>query len=104
MIILIRFLVISIIFAYLKKSIYRDVHLIMRMNKYLKKGLVFLVIGILLCYWGLISKDPIASFYKIPLVLGVISFGYGFITIIYSLIRKIERRSILEERSGNESD
>lgn len=75
----------------------------MRMNKYLKKGLIFLGLGMLLCYWGLVSKDPIASFYKIPLVLGVISFGYGFITVIYSLIRKIERRSILEERSDSES-
>ena len=74
------------------------------MNKYLKKGLIFLAIGMLLCYWGLVSKDPIASFYKIPLVLGVISFGYGFITIIYSLIRKIERHSILDERAENENE
>lgn len=70
-----------------------------KMNKYLKRGLVFLIIGVLLCYYGVYSKDPIASFYKIPLVLGVLSFGYGFIMVIYSLMRKIERGSILEERA-----
>lgn len=74
------------------------------MNKYLKRGLIFLVLGILLCYYGVASKDPIASFYKIPLVLGVVSFGYGFIMVIYSLMRKIERESILEERAEHKND
>lgn len=58
-----------------------------------------MIIGVLLCYYGVYSKDPLASFYKIPLVLGVFSFGYGFIMVIYSLMRKIERESILEERT-----
>lgn len=74
------------------------------MNKYLKRGLIFLIIGVLLCYYGVYSKDPLASFYKIPLVVGVVSFGYGFIMILYSLIRKIERKSILEERAEHEND
>lgn len=60
------------------------------------------MLGILLCYYGVYSKDPLASFYKIPLVVGVVSFGYGFIMIIYSLMRKIERNSILEERAEEE--
>lgn len=72
------------------------------MNKYLKRGLIFLIIGILLCYYGVYSKDPLASFYKIPLVVGVVSFGYGFVMIIYSLMRKIERKDILEERAEQE--
>ena len=72
------------------------------MNKYLKRGLIFLIIGVLLCYYGVYSKDPLASFYKIPLVVGVVSFGYGFVTIIYSLMRKIERKDILEERAEHE--
>lgn len=59
-------------------------------------------IGILLCYYGVYSKDPLASFYKIPLVVGVASFGYGFVMIIYSLMRKIERNDILEERAEQE--
>jgi uncharacterized membrane protein HdeD (DUF308 family) len=72
------------------------------MNKYLKRGLIFLIIGVLLCYYGVYSKDPLASFYKIPLVVGVVSFGYGFVTIVYSLMRKIERKDILEERAEHE--
>jgi hypothetical protein len=72
------------------------------MNRYLKRGLIFLIIGVLLCYYGVYSKDPLASFYKIPLVVGVVSFGYGFVMIIYSLMRKIERKSILEDRAEQE--
>lgn len=69
------------------------------MNKYLIRGLFFLITGVALCYYGLYVKNPVVSFYKIPLILGVISFGYGFILIIYRFIRKIERKSILEERA-----
>lgn len=72
------------------------------MNKYLKRGLIFLILGGLLCYYGVYSKDPVASFYKIPLILGVIAFGYGFVMFIYSLMRKIERNSILDERAEHD--
>ena len=72
------------------------------MNKYLKRGLVLFIVGVLLCYYGVYSKDPLATFYKIPLVLGVLAFGYGFVMIIYSLMRKIERNDILEERAEQE--
>lgn len=72
------------------------------MNRYLKRGLIFVIIGIVLCYYGLYSKDPVAAFYKLPLLAGVMAFGYGFVMVIYSLMRKIERRSIEEERSTQE--
>lgn len=72
------------------------------MNKYLKKGLLALIVGIGLCCYGVYSKDPVASFYKLPLVVGVLLFGYGFVVVVYSLIRKIERKSLLEERSEQE--
>ena len=71
------------------------------MSKYLKRALIFLVIGVLLCYYGLYSKDPVASFYKLPLVLGVLFFGVGFVLFFYGLVRKIERKSILEQRAEN---
>jgi len=34
-------------------------------------------------------------------VSGVVVFGFGFLTLVYSLIRKIERRSLLDERKKN---
>lgn len=74
------------------------------MNRYLKRGLIFVVLGVALCYYGLYSKDPVASFYKLPLIAGVIAFGYGFVMVIYSLMRKIERRSIEEMRSTQEPE
>lgn len=39
-----------------------------------------------------------ASVYKWVLASGVIVFGIGFLTLLYGLIRKIERRSILDDR------
>jgi len=70
----------------------------MRMNKYLQRGLITVSLGIALCVLGLFLRQQEMDIYKWVLVAGVVGFGVGFLTIIYSLIRKIERQSILEER------
>ncbi len=72
------------------------------MNKYLKRGLILLGIGVGLSILGQYMKDTEMTGYSVAMVLGVTGFGVGFITIIYSLIRKIERRSILESREVEE--
>ncbi|GAA4801188.1 hypothetical protein GCM10023231_32430 [Olivibacter ginsenosidimutans] len=69
------------------------------MNKYLKRGLIITLLGIAICAFGLYLKDIESDWYGIILIVGVIIFGVGFVTIVYSLIRKIERQSILEERA-----
>jgi len=48
--------------------------------------------------------DTGSAGYKWPLVVGVVVFGFGFLTIVYSLIRKIERRSLLNERKKDPTD
>ncbi|QNL50103.1 signal peptidase [Olivibacter sp. SDN3] len=68
------------------------------MNKYLKRGFFFTLLGLLAGGCGLYLKDMENDWYSIILVVGVIVFGVGFVTIVYSLIRKIERKSILESR------
>jgi len=69
------------------------------MNKYLKRGIIVTLLGILLCAFGLYLKDIESDWYGFVLIVGVVVFGVGFVTIVYSLIRKIERRSILEDRA-----
>jgi len=69
------------------------------MNKYLKRGLIFTGMGLVLCAIGLYLKRLESDWYGFTLIVGVVVFGVGFVTIIYSLIRKIERQSILEDRA-----
>lgn len=68
------------------------------MNKYLKRGIAITGSGILVGMLGMYLKRMENDFYGVTLIIGVILFGVGFVTIIYSLIRKIERQSILESR------
>ena len=72
------------------------------MNKYLLRGLVYTVIGLALCALGYYLMEQEKSLYKWVMIVGVISFGVGFLTVVYSFIRKIERKSIVSERKGRQ--
>jgi len=74
------------------------------MNKYVLRGILGASLGGALCIVGLFLMDRDLSVYKWALVIGVIVFGTGFLTILYGLIRKIERRSILEERKERQQN
>lgn len=68
------------------------------MNKYLLRGIVYTVIGLACCTWGYLLMAGDHALYRWVMIAGVFIFGLGFLTIVYSFIRKIERQSILEER------
>jgi len=68
------------------------------MNKYVQRGILGALLGVALCLAGLFLMERDLSIYKWALAAGVIVFGLGFLTLIYGLIRKIERRSILDDR------
>lgn len=76
----------------------------MRMNKFLSRGLIITALGILIGILGTFLQREEYAIYKWVLILSVVVFGIGFLTIVYSLIRKIERKSILEERSEQQND
>lgn len=76
----------------------------MVMNKYLLRGIIGTISGLLLGTFGLYLMDGDSVGYKWLLLFGVVVFGLGFLTIVYSLIRKIERRSLLDERKRNPVD
>ncbi|MFD1164152.1 hypothetical protein ACFQ2C_00885 [Sphingobacterium daejeonense] len=74
------------------------------MNKYLIRGTAFTVVGILCLYYGInLMKSDLTDnlWYKILLIAGVLSFGYGFITLIYRMFRKIDRNTIIDHRKSN---
>lgn len=70
------------------------------MNRYLRNGLIYLALGTLLGILGYYLMDGEIAFYKWVMIVGFITFGVGFLTTIYALIRIIERRSF--ERSRRE--
>lgn len=74
------------------------------MNKYLKRGIGITLAGIALIVLGMYLKRVESSLYGITLIVGVVIFGVGFVTIVYSLIRKIERQSILDTRNKQSND
>lgn len=74
------------------------------MNKYLKRGIAITIIGALVCMFGMYLKGIDSNLYGITLVVGVVVFGIGFVTIVYSLIRKIERQSLLDSRDQQRSE
>jgi len=68
------------------------------MNKYLLRGIVYTIIGLVSCRWGYMLMAAEHALYRWVMIAGVFIFGLGFLNVIYSFIRKIERQSILEER------
>ena len=68
-------------------------------NRYMKRGLLFFIAGIALIILGYYLKESELMKYGWAMIIGYIAFGAGVLYIIYSLIRKIERRSILQERA-----
>jgi hypothetical protein len=69
-------------------------------NKYMRRGVWLFTAGILLILVGYYIKDTEIMKYGWAMIIGYIIFGIGFLFILYSLIRKIERNSILEERAA----
>ncbi len=77
------------------------------MNKYLRNGLIYLAVGVALCALGYYLMEREIALYKGVMSVGFIVFGVGFLTIMYSLIRKIERQSfkrIRKERQEQDNE
>lgn len=73
------------------------------MNKYLLRGLIYTAVGLACCAWGYTLMADERAIYKWVMIAGVIIFGMGFLTVVYSFIRRIERQSIIEERKEQQA-
>ncbi|WP_333576015.1 signal peptidase [Sphingobacterium sp.] len=68
------------------------------MNKYLRKGLREIIIGVALVILGYYLMEQHSNWYKLAMLVGVIVFSIGFLTLIYRMIRKVDRNAIIEMR------
>ncbi|WP_276359147.1 signal peptidase [Daejeonella sp. H1SJ63] len=69
-------------------------------GKYLFRGIGLLLFGIALNLLGYYLMEGDGFEYGWAMLIGTIAFGIGFILIVYGLIRKIDRKSILEGRAA----
>ncbi|MXV17829.1 signal peptidase [Hufsiella ginkgonis] len=74
-------------------------------NKYMRWGIVLLLAGIAfnIVGWFIMDREPEFHHHKVKygwaMIIGVLLFGAGFLYILYSLIRKVERNALIEERA-----
>ena len=68
------------------------------MNKYLRKGLREIIIGVVLVILGYYLIEQRSNWYKLAMLVGVIAFSIGVLTLIYRMIRKVDRNAIIEMR------
>jgi F0F1-type ATP synthase assembly protein I len=69
-------------------------------NKYMRRGIGLLVSGVAFNLIGWFIKNRELGLYGWAMIIGTILFGIGFLLIFYSLVRKVERQAILEERAA----
>ena len=68
-------------------------------NRFVRRGLILLIAGITLNVAGYLMDKNNINYYGWLMIVGVIMFGIGFITILYSFMRKVEAQGIMEERA-----
>mgnify|MGYP003296083666 CR=1 FL=1 len=69
------------------------------MNKFMRRGLLLFIAGVALILFGYYLKDTELMKYGWAMIIGYLAFGVGVLYIIYSLIRRIDRRALLENRA-----
>ena len=75
------------------------------MNKYLRKGIREIIIGVVLVRGGYYLMEQRSNWYKLAMLIGVIVFSVGFLTLIYRMIRKVDRDALMEMREeGHKKD
>ena len=70
----------------------------------MRRGLWFILIGLAFNLLGYYLMEEDIFKYGWAMVIGTIAFGIGFLLVIYSLIRKMDRKAILEERAAETED
>lgn len=68
-------------------------------NKYLRRRIWLIFLGVALILLGYYLMGVEIYKYGWAMVSGTLAFGFGFLSVIYSLIRKMDRKAILKERA-----
>jgi uncharacterized membrane protein YidH (DUF202 family) len=70
-------------------------------NKYVRRGVLLLLLGIGLNLLGYYLMNEEIFRYGWAMIIGTLLFGTGFLLVIYGLMRRIDRASIMEERQAD---
>ena len=73
-------------------------------NKYMRRGVLLVIAGIGFTMLGYYIMEEQDYKYGWAMIAGVISFGVGFLLVLYSLIRKIDRRALLNKRAEEQEE
>lgn len=73
-------------------------------NKYMRRGIWLILIGVAFVLLGYYLMGEEKFKYGWSMVIGTVAFGAGFLYILYSLIRKMDRKAILNDRASEEGE
>lgn len=68
----------------------------------MRRGIWLILIGVAFILLGYYLMEEDIFKYGWSMIIGTVAFGVGFLNIIYSLIRKMDRNAILENRAADE--
>jgi cbb3-type cytochrome oxidase subunit 3 len=74
------------------------------LNKYMRRGIWLILLGVGFILLGYYLMEESIYKYGWAMILGTVAFGIGFLNIVYSLIRKMDRKAILEERASDSDE
>lgn len=74
--------------------------LITMRNKFMNRGALLLLLGVVLNLLGWFIKDNDLGLYGWAMIIGTVLFGIGFLLVFYSLMRKVEYHGIVEDRAA----
>ncbi len=66
----------------------------------MRRGIWLILIGVAFILLGYYLMEEDIFKYGWSMIIGTVAFGVGFLNIIYSLIRKMDRKAILEDRAS----
>ena len=69
---------------------------------YMRRGLWLILIGVAFNFLGYYLMEGEEFKYGWAMVIGTVAFGIGFLLVIYSLIRKMDRNALMKGRSETE--
>ncbi|MES2875133.1 MAG: signal peptidase [Bacteroidota bacterium] len=74
------------------------------LNKYMRRGILLIIVGVAFVLFGYYLMEEDIYKYGWSMIIGTVAFGAGFLYILYSLIRKMDRKAILEERAAESEE
>lgn len=69
-------------------------------NKYMRRGIWLILIGVAFVLLGYYLMEEEIFKYGWSMIIGTVAFGAGFLYILYSLIRKMDRKALLDDRAS----